>query len=405
MIIKANPGAKLVTFLISPFLSLIVFMSDIKSRSTIAVIAGFFLLFGLSFVPINEDADSFRYAEAFQSFSLNPEQNYAHAINVYFGDSGLNQRDYKDIYIYTMYYLASKIGGQNIHILFLLFALVFTFFAIKSFMILVKCTNFQNNWPTYILAFLFLYSNNIFNINGVRFWTASWMAVYFTLEVMVNKKYLYLLGIAVLPLVHASMVLYWAFFSVAFISRFTGIPLLSKIYLISFFFGEIGLQLIDVIYDRLPPVFQMLVWNYTESDWGQSRMDGTHDADLPLYAKVFNELPRLYEFILLYLASLKGKYFKDRSMIGFTLAYFSCVNVSSIIPSMTRYFVVGYPFIIYIWVSNFEELKGYKRFLYLMPVAYCYSIFQWLRNVESVTEWPLYISNFFHIVIRALTNS
>lgn len=401
MIIKANPGAKLLTFLVSPFIALLVYMGDIKSKSTVALFAGFFILFGLSFVPINEDADSFQYARNFQTFSVNPEQKYAHALDVYFGDSGLEQKEYKDIYIYTMYYLAAKIGGQNIHVLFFLFALVFTFFAIKSFMFLVRNKYFKNTLPMYILAFLVLYSNSIFNINGVRFWTASWMAVYFTLKVMIDKKYFYLLGIAVLPLVHASMVLYWAFFSVAFISRFTGISLLSKIYLISFFFGEIGLQLIDVIYDRLPSVFQMLVWNYTESDWGQSRMDGSHDSDLPLYAKVFNELPRIYEFALLYLASRKGLWLKNHAILGFTLAYFSCVNVCSIIPSLSRYFIVGYPFIIYIWVSNFDVLKCYTKFLYMMPLAYCYSVFQWFRNVSSVTEWPLYISNFFHIIFRA----
>lgn len=404
MIIKANPGVKLVTFLICPFISLLIYMGDIKSKSTIALFAGFFILFGLSFVPVNEDADSYRYAEVFNTFSLDPEQNYKHALDVYFGDTGMEQREYKDIYVYTMYYLASKIGGRNIHVLFLLFALVFTFFAVKSFMFIIRNENFKNTLPMYILAFLFLYSNNIFNINGVRFWTASWMAVYFTLKVMIDKKYIYLLGIAALPLVHASMVLYWAFFSIAFLFRFTGIPLLSKIFLISFFFGEIGLQLIDVIYDRLPPVFQMLVHNYTETEWGQSRMDGSHDSDLPLYAKVFNELPRIYEFILLYLASRKGHLMKNRGILGFTLAYFSCVNICSIIPSMARYFIVGYPLIIYIWVSNFEILKCYTKFLYLMPLAYCYSVFQWLRNVSSVTEWPLYISNFFHITIRAFVD-
>lgn len=404
MIIKVKSGVKLASFLISPFISLMIFMSDIKSKSTIAIIVAFYILFGLSFNPVNERADSYRYAKVFKSFSSNPDRNYAKVLNVYFGDSSLNQGKYKDIYIYSMFYLSSKIGGQNIHVLFFLFALVFTYFAIKSFMYIVRSKQFQNTWPMYILAFLFLYSNSIFNINGVRFWTASWMAVYFTLRILIDKKYIYLLGIAILPLIHVSMVLYWAFFIVAFISKAQRISLLSKIYLISFFFGEIGLQLIDVIYDRLPHILQLMVWSYTESSWGQSRMDGSIDSDLPLYAKVFNSLPRIYEFILLYLVSLKGKYFKDSRMLGFTLAYFACVNVCSIIPSMARYFIVGYPFIIYLWVSNFNVLKGYTKFLYLMPVAYCYSIFQWIRNVGSVTEWPLYFSNFFHLVLRAFEN-
>lgn len=404
MIIKASPKAKLISFLISPFISLVVFFSDIGSRSTIAIIVGFFLLFGLSFNPVNENIDSFRYAKSFQSFSIHPDQNYAHALDMYFGDSSLKQKDYKDIYIYTMYYITAKIGGRNLHLLFFLFAVVFTFFAIKSFMFLVRCKYFKSSLPVYILAFLFLYSNNIFNINGVRFWTASWMAVYFTLQVMINKRFIYLLGIAILPLVHASMVLYWAFFFIGYILRFSKISVLSKFYIISFFFGEIGLQLIDLVFDRLPGVLQGLVLYYTESEWAQSKLDGSFYEALPMYVRILNEVPRLFEFILLFLASRKGELFKNKSFLGFTLVYFSCVNFCSIIPSVGRFFVVGYPFIIYIWVSNLNHLKCYNRFLYLMPFAYCYDLFLWFRYVSSVTEWPLYISNVFHIIKRALTS-
>lgn len=386
--------------LLFPFFSCLAAFLNLKSRNAYIAIALFYLLFGLAFNPVNEAADSYRYAEDFISFARDPEGNLSYAFDTYFGDNSSDQDEFKDVYIYVMYYLAAKIGGTNVHVLFFLFSVVFTFFALKSLTYITRNSNYRNCLPMYILLFLFIYSNNIFNINGVRFWTASWIAVYLTFKILIDRKFNYALLLPILPLVHASYIIYVAFVVLAYLVR-RNVPVLCKIYIISFFFGEIGLTMLEYVNDFMPGYIQRMIWSYTESEWGQSRIDGTEDAKEALYARILFALPRYYELILLFLASRKYKSFKNKQFLGFTLAYFSLFNICAMIPSMGRYYLVGYPFIIYIWVNEYQSLKCYNKYLYLAPAVYAYTVFRWVRSVASVTDASLYISNVFHIIYNA----
>lgn len=392
-------GAALV--FLFPFISFLCTFRNMKSGYAYWIIGLFYLLFGLAFTPENEAADSYRYAEQFTAFATNPDANYRGVIDTYFGETSSTQGEVKDVYIYTMYYLAAKAGGNNVHVLFLLFSVVFTFFALKCLKYITDNPNYRNYMPMYILLFLFIYSNNIFNINGVRFWTASWIAVFIVLKILIDKRIRYIFLLPVLPLIHAAFSVFIVFGVIAFIMKSRG-ALLCKIYLISFFFGEVGLQLIEHVNDYMPQFVQNMIWSYTESDWATSRMDGSGAKQEVLYARILIALPRYYELGLLYLASRKYSQVSNRSFLGFTLAFFSCVNLCAMIPSMSRFYIVGYPFIIYIWVSEFRVMKDYVKYLYIAPYVYAYTVFRWVRSVISVTDVFLYISNVFHIVYRNL---
>lgn len=393
---------KIGALVINPFFAFLLSLRDLKSRSSFLVLAVFFILFGLAFTPVNEAADSYRYAWDFSYFAMNPERNLDHAISVFFSSDYDSQSEFKDIYIYVMYYVSSIIGGRNVHILFMLFAIVFTFFCLNSFKYITRDKQYVYCLPVYILTFLFLYSNNIFNINGVRFWTASWIGVFIWFKVLVDKKYLYALGLLILPLVHISYSLFIIFSVIAFILK-GRTHLLSIAFVVSFFFSEIGLMVLDSYQSYLPQTAQNMMWSYTVSDVAQRRMSGADMMYEPLYAKIFTALPRIYEMLLIFFLILKSKAIENKKIFGFTLGYFSAANICSLIPSMARFFIVGCPLVVYLWVTNLQQLKRYWWFLYLMPIAYCYSVWRWVRNVYSVTEWSLYFSNIFDIVGTYLT--
>ncbi len=387
---------KIILFFISPFLSSLVALKNIKSRSSLCILFSFFILFGLSFNPINEDADSFRYAEDYRQFYQDADNNFQRVVDNYFGEMGASEN--KDLYVHFMFYISSKIGGSNIHVLFGLFAFVFAFFCICSLRFILENPNFKYCLSTYILLFLFLYSNNIFNINGVRFWTASWMGVYMTFKIIINKDNKWFIGLLLLPLIHIGFLAYIAIFFIAFLLK-KKVNLLFKCFIISFFLGELGFIILDYLKESLPPLLQHMIWSYTESDWAVDRMDG---ATEPLYARILNSLPRYYELILLFIIGINRKSVKHVYKIGFTLAFFSIVNLFSAIPGCGRFYVVGYPFVIYLWIDNLKLLQKYKYILEFVPLVYFYSVFQWLRDVLSVTNLTMYTSNFFHIILRTL---
>lgn len=391
---KESLTVKIVYFLINPLLALFSAFRDMKPKSSLIIVGIFYLWFGMSFEPRNESADSYRYNLEFQRFSDNPDQQMKGVWNAYTNDQTFyNHYMVKDLYVYVMYYITAKIAPHNHHVLFFLFACVFTFFNLVCLRYITREKQFNNSWPIIILLLLFLYSNAIFNINGVRFWTASWIAVTIMYRVLIDKHTASMLWLVVLPFIHGSYILFIAFFIISWIAK-SKLNVLAKIYVISFFFGQIGMMVMDSIRAYMPAWLDLMVYNYTESDWGKNRMAGGDTNYMSFYAQILYSLPRWYMLGLLFLASLRRQRIHTKLFLGFTLAYFSCVNFSTVIPSVARYFVVGYPLIIYIWVANFNALKRYKQYVMAAPICFAYVVFQLIRNMLSVSDWYSYVSIF-----------
>lgn len=383
-------------FLINPLISAILVLGNLKSKNSLFIIGAFYLLFGMAFMPVDEAADSYRYAEKFSIFSINPEQNLANSIDIYIEDPEEGE-NVKDLYLYFMFYISCKIAGDNIHFLFFLFSIVFAFFSLSCLWYITSNENYKNCWPMYALLFLFLFSNDIYNINGVRFWTASWIAVYMMYGYFIRRNSFYLLWLIVLPLVHQSYLLFDVFFLISVVCRLR-INILIKLYIISFFLGEIGLHFTETVKDSLPNSLQRMVFSYTESDEAQKKISGEIASADPLYAQILNSLPKYFELIMLYLVSIAHNKNKDKRMLLFTLTYFICVNICAMIPSMGRFYQVGFPLIIYLWVDNFKTMTKYNKFLYFIPLVYAYPLLYWYRRIKEVTEGPIYFANPFYII-------
>ena len=388
--------------MLSPFLAAILSIFDIRSRVSRVLIFVFCILFGLTFIPEYIGADSFRYANTFHSFAKDPEGSWLTVYDIYVNHEGYYKYTIvKDLWVYAMYYIAAKIGGDNVHVFFALVAVVFAFFCLKCLKYITSNKYFTGNIYMVILCFLFLYTNNIQNINGVRFWTTSWIAVYITFKAIIDKKIGYALLLLPLPLMHSTFTLYWLFFAGAYLLK-RKLNVLFVLFWISFAFSEVGFALVNSVSSSLPGFMQEMIYAYTESNWAMARMDGSAYASTAGYAKFFNALPRLFELMMVALVLFRRKYLKNKSVAGFMIAYFCMVNFLAAIPSMGRYYIVGWPLLIYVWVSEWPAMKRYRNLLMLAPIAYCYNIFLWIRFIIVTTHWSLYLSNPLHIIYRNL---
>ena len=391
---------KIILFFLYPFAAFLYALRDIKSNSSYFVFAGFCLLFGITFVAGSEAADSFRYVNDFNMFVQNPVHNLNVVVHEYLYDSNSY---IKDLYIYFMYYLSAELGGNNYHILFFLFAIVFTFFSLKSMRFVTENKNFQNSVFMLLLIFLFIYSNSIYNINGVRFWTASWVAVFGTLSYLIARKHIYIFLILVTPLFHGSFIAFWGFFIVGCFLK-GNIKLLVYCFFISFFLGDLAYNFLGDITSYLPTYLQNMVWSYAESDTAIAKMEGSGDYALPLYAKILNSLPRYFIMLLIVLLIKERKQvindIKSKKTLGFLLAYQSMVNLCIIIPSMARFDKLSIPLVIYTWVNSYDIMKKYNRVLYVIPIVYAYSLRYWFKYMYAATDPYLYLSNAFHLFFK-----
>ena len=388
--------AKLVIFLIWPFGSFLYSLRSAKTKSSQIIFYLFMVLFGWTFIAETEAIDSYRYLQKYEIFLNNPIANYLNALESYVTfDGGV-----KDIYLQLCFLITSVVAGGNYHALFALFASVFAFFYIKSLRFMLNNKLFDYSIPAVIVVVCFTLSNTIFNINGVRYWTAGWVFVFacFSFLISGNKKLLLLLLLA--PLIHIAFIIPVVLFA---IWRFAGISVtvLTVGYGVSFFIGSVS-ELVLSKMSLFPPVIQKLLDSYLAS--GLEAID----SNKSWYGQILIRLPYFYLNALVIFFLMNSKVLMSHKMskrvFTFVLVMFSFVNLVYSLPSIGgRMLQLTIPFLMFLVLIWKDRIPNLNYFIYLIPLVFFRPIYVWFQNVAMVSDPALYISNLFHIIIKNLS--
>lgn len=122
-----------------------------------------------------------------------------------------------DFYVLILTYFVS-IFTDNYLFLTISFAFIFGFFLSRNLLLLLNHSNTKNSFIV-VLLFLFFFINPIFNINGVRYYTALQIFVYGFLSYFYSNNKRFLLLCLCTPLVHFSFYLAILFLIVAFLVK------------------------------------------------------------------------------------------------------------------------------------------------------------------------------------------
>ena len=385
---KINKSGKIGLFLLNPFVSAITSLKDIRDGYSHKLLYAWFIIFGAGFCAVNESADSFRYVEDFKIESNYSWDRYVNEIEYWFSFEG----ETKDVYTLTVNYFVGRFT-DNYHWTFFIYAVVFGLFYIKSLKIFLKNTQ-RNDWLFYTLLFLFCYSNPIFNINGVRFWTAAWIGVYVGLKLFVEKQYRYLPLLILMPIIHGSSVIWVAILGIAWLTRYFQSVWIALFIASSFVSAMTYLPMMDRYTVFLPQFMQNQIWSYTESDMAQERLEG-HSQYGKAYADFLMALPGYFRLLLSYILIFNRKKINTseakKTLFTVFLALSAMTNFLSAIPSVGRFMSMVLPFFVIVWMQNADALKKYNYLFYAVPVLYAYSLLYWFRHMSSVTEMYLYV--------------
>ena len=382
-------GNKLVLFLLNPFISAIASLKNIRDGVSHKFLYLWFLVFGIGFCAMSESQDSFRYLEQFMIESRYSFSQYIAEIREYL----TFESNIKDIYTLTVNFLVGQFT-HNYHWTFFIYSIVFGYFYIKSLKIFLKHQKVTNNIIFYVLLFIFCYSNPIYNINGVRFWTSAWIGVYVALNIFVEKDYKKTPLLVLMPFIHGSSVIWIAILGITFLLRRFQMVVIV-LYIASSFVSAVSYLNILGDYSYLLPQFmQRQIWAYTESDMGLMRLEGISSYGAA-YADFLNALPgyfRLFLCILLILNRKKINHDKNAgTLLTVMLALSAITNFLSGIPSVGRFCSMVVPFLVIVWASNYNILKRYDKFFTVVPLLYAYSLLYWVRHIAEITEPYLYI--------------
>lgn len=395
---KQDVEIKIILFIISPFFSLLYSLKNINTKSSYIVFFLTAIFFGLAFsVPSGKDLlqggiDGQSYRADFEDYK------YVNIIDFKEGFLGFLSFDEgkKDYYFDTVAFYLSRVT-DNYHFMFMIFAIIFSYFSLKSFKFLTSEDKFDASIVSYILVYLFLY-NQIFNINGVRFWTAAWIAVYCIFQIYRNGNKKYFLLALLTPFFHGS---YWIFLGVLLVAQ------ISKrferfwvvLFFISFFVSAFAVELIQSLESYLPTFLSKLAQSYTSEESLQQTWSGF--GWLPIVFKNFI-LIYLTIMVLLFIRNSKEILLneKTKNLYLFLLVWVSVFNFLMMVPSLgSRFLQLSYPILAYIWLVIFKGYR-YKRVILILPFVFLWSIFKQFLLYSEVLDIYFYLSSPFYLIYK-----
>lgn len=166
-------------------------MLRLNRRFSGVVFIAFYALFGYAISFELTTADSYRIGAVFCQQDFN---------------SALVWQMYKDGSLTDVYlifvYAILKQYTSNPKVLFGVLGLVMGIFSYLSIKQLYTIRKDGNNRHFYLIAFLYMLAVSFFNVNGIRFWTATSVFSYYVLQYLYfNKKYA-IVGVMLTPLIH-----------------------------------------------------------------------------------------------------------------------------------------------------------------------------------------------------------
>lgn len=398
---RGNKIIKYLLFLINPLFGFFATLGDLKSKSSYVIFLCFTILFGVCFtVPSGRTADftgdGAVYRLRFDRMAAKSGDDFEKVYNEYIQF----EEGEKDFYVTAVSYLVSRFT-DNYHWVFAVFAFVFGYFMLKSFRFLTDRQEFTNSLYCFLLAIIFIMSNSIFNINGIRFWTAAWVGVYCIFQIFVNDNKKYFLLAFITPFIHVSFFVYLLIIGVAYISRKYN-NFWFAMFVISFFVANFMQDILKATESFFPAFISRTIALYTDQDV----INQVNEGQL-WYAKIFSFMENFMVNIVVFLFyKNRLKFSSNKNVFNiyqFLMVWMTFVNFSIAIPSLGGRFIhFSLPIIAYIWLVVFKKEGKYNNLLLLFLIAFSMDFIYQLRSILKVTEIEFYISSPLYLLYHYL---
>jgi hypothetical protein len=328
-----------------------------------------------------ETLDAVAYRQQFDFFLNTDYMYFRELISSYFSFT-FKESSNKDIYSTLVIYGITRLT-DNYHVMFMVFGAVCSFFMLKTFRFFTGERAFNNSFSAFLLAVMFVMHNDIWNIWGVRFITATWIALYATFQILRNENKKYLLLLCVTPLIHASFFIYIALFTTAFFIHKTDTTW-RVIFVLSMVVSTFSVYFVSQVINILPPRLQGAFSGYIEESYIYSMQNDFESRIVIFQILIIGE--RLFTIMFVLFIMLNRKiiiYKQDYRIYILLLIVTSFASFTSVIPSLgERFFRLTYPLIAYLFMKYFNYGK-FRILLYIYPFVF---LFHFAKNI-GVQYW------------------
>lgn len=363
MKVRSNPSILLnwlFFFIIWPFAAFVAALKRVREPYAKAIFWLFCVYFGFVFVfpaSVEGTADSARYVQ-----KLVEAHEKALSLNA-LTQSFYNQEEgIVDIYQPLATWLVA-IFTDDPKWLYALFGAVFGIFYIKNIWLLVARLGHKSGFFLFLLLLAFTLTNPIWNINGVRMWTAAQVFLYGGLSYFLEQKKSGLFWIAASALFHFSFLLP--------IILFYGYLILPKsihvyflFFIITAFINELDINIVRDAISFIPEIFQKKIDPYTNPDYVLRIQEANENYSWHVH---FAQLSlRIVIYVLATISYTLLKYwekedFSVKQVYMLALLLGGVANLTSHIPSGGRFMTIANGFFFAAFVLIFQQAPVLRK--------------------------------------------
>lgn len=380
-------------FLLWPFGGFLYSLFHFKTKSSFLIFILFFMLIGYFFTFQNTYADSYGYAIKFVELCKS-KMNLSNVLDQYLNG------DLTDVYTFIVS-IGVSFFSEEPNVLFAFYGLIFGTFSYLCLKLQVKDRLGKLNIYFLILLFLFAFLNPYSNLNGVRFWTATFV-FYYSLVNILYHKIKWITGLLLTSLIHFSFIIPVFVVLIYFIFQkrlgvFWALFLLSVIFVL---FEPLKFSFDNIVF--LNGVFEKKFIDYTNTE-SIANLKNINSSSSVVY-NIYMKSKIYYSIILLFFVKFKyceikkRKYFKE--LYGITLLMFSFSNFVYYIPSMSRFMTLSFMLLFFLLfkIYNLNRTRTWQIFILIAPILFALDIYISINLGNSLISSKLFFINIISVV-------
>lgn len=327
-----------ILWLINPFIGAIYVFRNLKEHTSILPYLLLSIFFGISFVVSTTGADSQRYAAQLLEYHESNE-SLPTILSEFYSDESSSLDIYQPIITWIV-----SVFTSNAKVLFAVFALVFGYFWFKNLVIIRSHLSVSLVGLTLFTFLLLALTNPIWNINGVRMWTAVGIFFYGVLLLNLQHSRKGWLFLIMSMFVHFSLSIALALYILYQVIPTKNKNILFVIFLLTFFFGELNLEVLRGYFEQLPGFAQSRKSYLNDETAELAKEDNQQYAIHVVIAQTLAKYSVVVMTIIVYFYSVYKKKELSKNLDVFFklgLIFGSFSNLAASVPSGGRFLVLS----------------------------------------------------------------
>lgn len=335
---KFDKKSFLVMWLVNPLISAVYLFKNFKLNNSIFPYLLLSIFFGISFVVSTTGGDSQAYALELEEYRIK-DVSIGELFSGFYSAGSTTI----DIYQPLVTWVVSQFTG-NVKVLFAVYSLVFGFFLFKSLIIVRSHLDIKLKGLALLVFLLLALMNPLWNINGVRMWTAVAAFFYGMVSIHIQHSRTAWVYLALSMLIHFSMFMPFAIYLGYRFIPYKNMSVLMALYVITFFLGELNLDIFKKYFLLLPGFMQSREGYLSEeyidviNQMAEAKSFFYKSAVLALKWSMFGVASLIY-FYTIYKNKIKDKYMNE--FFHMALIFMSFSNIVKVVPSGGRFVILS----------------------------------------------------------------